>query len=372
VTRQLQIGAPQVGVQTQPLATTALTPAEPVAEPVPAKALRMSGLRKAAVFLITIGEQAGAEVVKDLGDEEVQQIGKAITTAEPVTSEEALAVLKEFHELATARSYVVKGGLDYTSKMLRHAFGTDGARRLLDRVSQSIGNETATFDSLQKAEPQQLANFVHTEHPQTIALILSHLPASQAASLLTSMPAEMRSDLAKRMANLDQISPEIISKIALVIGDKLKSLGDMSRQSYGGVRAVAEMFNHLDATLRKEVLGEIAEGDATLVGTIRHLMFVFEDLLTIDSAGMRELLAVVDRHALTVALKGTSEKLHSHIMRHMSMAGAEMLREDIESLGPVKIRDVETSQQQIIVTVRELEAKGALTLNASPNEVYVV
>lgn len=350
---------------------TALVVAKPN-YPVPNQTAHLSGLRKATVFLIAIGEQASAQVIKDLSEEEVQLIGKSITTADPVSSEDAFSVLQEFHELALARSYVVKGGPDYASRMLRAAFGNDAARRLLDRVNQAIGAESANFDSLQKAEPQQLANFVHAEHPQTIALILSHLPAPQAAALLAAMPSETRSDLARRMANLEQISPEIIAKIAGVIGDRLKSLGDISRQSYGGVRAVAEMFNHLDASMRNEILNQISEDDAPLVGTIRDLMFVFEDLLTIDASGIRELINVVDRYALTLALKGTSEKLQNHILQNMSAAGAEMFREDMEALGPVKIRDVEAAQQKVIATVRELEAAGLLSITSGAQETYVI
>jgi len=332
----------------------------------------MTGLRKAAVLLITIGEEASSSIVKGLSDDEVHLISKTISTTDPVTSEEAFAVLKEFNDLAVARSYVVKGGLEYASKMLRRAFGNETARRLLDRVNQSISNEAANFDSLQKSEPQQLANFIHGEHPQTIALILSHLNPIQSASLLAAMPEEMRPNLAKRMANLEQISPEIISKIANVIGDKLKSLGDISRQSYGGVRAVAEMFNHMDTDMRKGILNEMAKTEPELVATIRHLMFVFEDLLTIDAAGIRELLAVVDRHVLTVALKGTSEKLQNHIMQNLSMVGADMLREDIEALGPVKIKDVEAAQQQVISALRDLESAGVLSLTSGPSDRYVM
>jgi flagellar motor switch protein FliG len=293
-------------------------------------------------------------------------------TSEPVTSEEASAVLREFHELVTARSYVVKGGADYACKMLRKAFGPEAARRLVDRVNQSIGVESANFDSLQNSEPQQLANFIHGEHPQTIAMILSHLNPSQSAALLAAMPEEMRPNLAKRMANLEQISPEIIGKIAQTIGDRLKSLGDISRQSYGGVRAVAEMFNHMDAGLRKSILAAIGVTDAELVSNIRHLMFVFEDLLGIDSAGIRELVEAVDRRSLTVALKGTSEKLQRHIMQNLSSEGALMLREDIESLGPVRIKDVEAAQQEVIATLRKLEAEGTLSLATGPSDRYVI
>jgi flagellar motor switch protein FliG len=332
----------------------------------------MDGLRKVAVLLVSLGDQASAAIAKELSEDELQRISKAIAMMPPISSDVSQSVLREFQQLALARTYVVKGGLDYASRMLQNAFGTDFTRRLLDRVTQSIGNDMASFDSLQKAEPQQLANFVHNEHPQTIALILSHLNPSQAAALLAALPPQMRSDLAKRMANLDQISPEIIARIAHVIGDKLKTIGDLSRESYGGVRAVAEMLNRLDANVRNDILTQIASEDENLVETIRRLMFVFEDLLTIDSAGIKEIIGAVDRRVLTAALKGTSERLMQHIIMNLSQSGAEMLQEDVEALGPVKIRDVESAQQEIIAVARTLEAKGVLSLSGAPNDRYVV
>lgn len=333
---------------------------------------QMDGLRKTAILLVSIGDQASAAIAKELSEDELQRISKSIAMMPPVTSDVSQAVLREFQQLALARTYVVKGGLDYAARMLQNAFGVEFSRRLLDRVTLSIGNDMASFDSLQKAEPQQLANFVHTEHPQTIALILSHLNPSQAGALLTALPPQMRSDLAKRMANLDQISPEIIARIASVIGDKLKTLDDLSRESYGGVRAVAEMLNRLDAHVRNDILTQIGIEDADLVETIRRLMFVFEDLLTIDNAGIKEIIGMVDRRILPVALKGTTERLLQHIMANLSQSGAEMLLEDVQALGPVKIRDVEAAQQEIIAIARTLEAKGVLSLSGAANDRYVV
>jgi len=230
----------------------------------------------------------------------------------------------------------------------------------------------ASFDSLQRADPQQLAKFIHNEHPQTIALVLSHLNASQAAGLLISLPAELRGDVALRMASLDQISPEIISKIATIIGGKLKSLGEMSRESYGGVRAVSEMFNRLDSVNSKEILETIEQNDPNLVATIRHMMFVFEDLLLLGPEAIKEVLGKVDRKILTVALKGTTEQLKTHFTEVMSQRGAEMLTEDMEALGPVKIKEVESAQQQIIAVVRQLEAEGSISLKGTVGEQYVV
>ena len=189
--------------------------------------------------------------------------------------------------MAMAREYVLKGGIDYAKKMLMTAFGPEHAKRLVDRLVKTLGSELASFDTLQKADPQQLAKFIHNEHPQTIALILSHLNASQAAGLLVSLPQELRADVALRMANLDQISPEIVSKIAVIIGQKLRALGEMNRESYGGVRAVSEMFNRLDSGTSKDILEAIEENDPKLVETIRQLMFVFEDLLLLSGEALQ-------------------------------------------------------------------------------------
>src|SRR5205085_4558040 len=232
--------------------------------------------------------------------------------------EVAEAVLEECYQMVLAHDYVLKGGIDYARKLLVTAFGPEQAKKMLDRLIKTLGNEIVTFDALQKADPQQLAKFIHNEHPQTIALVLSHLNYSQAAALLTSLPAAMRSDIAQRMASLDQISPDIIVKIAGVIGQKLRSLGEFSRESYGGVRAVAEMLNRLDSSSSREIIDRIEQGDTNVAATIRHLMFVFEDLLLIDPLGLKEVLGKVDRKVLTVALKGTSEQLRNHILSCMS------------------------------------------------------
>ena len=332
----------------------------------------LSGLRKAAILMITLGDQASSEILKELDEDEVQAIGREVARVTAIPTEHAEAVLEEFYQMSMAHDYVLKGGLDYARKLLVNAFGPEQAKRILDRVLKALGADAASFDALQKADPQQLAKFIHNEHPQTIALILSHLNSSQAAALLFSLPAEIRADVALRMANLDQISPEIISKIAGIIGQKLKALGEISRESYGGVRAVAEMFNRLDSATSREILDSMEKSHPNLVETIRHLMFVFEDILLIDQAGVKEILARTDRKLLTVALKGTSEQLRNHFMQCMSQRGAEMLREDMEALGPVKIKEVEAAQQQIIAIVRQLEAEGVLSLKGTVGEQYVV
>src|SRR5208283_342848 len=349
----------------------------PLPAPIPARPATASGptaltgIQKAAVLMVILGEQTSADLLRELDEDEVQRIGREIAGIPNITSEIAESVLSEFYQMLVAQDYVLKGGMDYARKILVNAFGPDQARRLLDRVSKGLGSDAASFDALQKADPQQLANFIHSEHPQTVALILSHLGASQAAGLLESLPLELRADVALRMASLDQISPEIIAKIAGIVGQKLKALGETSREAYGGVRAVAEMLNRLDQNAGKELLETIESQDLGLGETIRHLMFVFEDLLKVDVGGIRELLARVDRKVLTVALKGTSEALREHFLKAMSQRGAEMLREDMDALGPVKIKEVEAAQQQIIGTVRLLESEGVISLTDSSGDQYV-
>ena len=333
----------------------------------------ISPMRKVAILMVIIGDKLSAEVLKHLDEEEIHSIGREIAHLTAVSAEQAEAVLEEFYQMTMAHNYVLVGGVDYARKMLMNAFGPENARSLVDRLMKTLGNEAANFDALQKADPQQLAKFIHSEHPQTIALVLSHLNSSQAAGLLFSLPPELRAEVSLRMAHLDQISPEIISKIAAIIGQKLKALGEVSRESYGGVRAVAEMFNRLDTATSKEILEKIEGVDPALVESVRHLMFVFEDILMIEDGGIKEVLSRVDRKLLTVALKGTSEQLRNHFLQNMSQRGADMMREDMDALGPVKIKEVEAAQQQIIAVVRQLENEGVLNLKGgATGEQYVV
>jgi flagellar motor switch protein FliG len=332
----------------------------------------LTGLEKAAMLLVSLGEECSAELLKQLSEDEVEALTRAIARLPLVGSQQVESVLNEFHQMATAQEFVLKGGIDYARKMLSKAFGPDVAKRLNDRLSRMAAADAATFDVLQQTDPQQLARFIHTEHPQTVALVLSHVNPAQAASLMSSLPPKLRSDVALRMATLDRISPEIVHKIASAIGQKIKALGQINRESYGGVRAVADLLNHLDSAASKAILADVEQRDANVSVAISELMFVFEDLLSLDASAIKEITGRADRKLLTVALKGTSEQLRQHIFSTMSQRGAEMLKEDIEALGPVKIRDVEAAQQQIIATVRELETDGVVSLAGGGGDQYVV
>ena len=332
----------------------------------------LTGVQKAAMLLVSLGEEASAEILKRLSEEEVETLSRAISRLPTVPSQQVESVLNEFHHMTVAQEFVIKGGTDYARKMLSKAFGPEVTKRLNERLARLPATDGAAFEALQQADPQQLARFILSEHPQTVALVLSHLSAAQAASLLSSLPPKLRSDVALRMATLDRISPDVAQKIASAIGRKLKALGHINREAYGGVRAVAEMLNRLDSAASKAMLEDMEAKDATVSASIRELMFVFDDLLLIEQGAIKEIVARAERKALTTALKGTSEQLRNHIFSTMSQRGAEMLKEDIEALGPVKIRDVEAAQQQVVAVVRQLETEGLVTLSGNTDDQYVV
>jgi len=225
---------------------------------------------------------------------------------------------------------------------------------------------------LQRVDPAQLARYVQDEHPQTIALVLSNLSGAQAAGLLRSLPEELRAEVALRMGTLDKISPDVVNRIAAAIAQKSQADGETAKQSCGGVRAVADMLNRIEQSECVRILEVIGDQDPNLVESIRNLMFVFDDLLKIDVNQVRELMNRIDRKILTYALKGTSDRIKQHFMQTMSARAQEMLREEMEALGPVRIREVEAAQQQIIALVRQLESEGVLSLEGGGSEQYVV
>ena len=330
-----------------------------------------SGLKKAAILMVLLGDEASANLFRYLEEDEVQEITKEISRLGRIDLETADGVLDDYYKMALARDDLMKGGMDYARKLLVKAFGQDVSKRLLDRVTLSLKSGKAGFDSLQKADPAQLSKFIQNEHPQTIALVLAHLNASQGAALLSSLPEKLRADVVMRMASLEQISPEIITKITGVLSQKLQSLGDLSRESYGGVRAVAELVNRLDISDSTAILEHIESENANLALSIRNLMFVFDDILLIDDAGMREIIQRIDKKTLTVALKGTSEELKTQFFHQMSQRAIQILREDMDVLGPVKIKDVEAAQQEIVFVIRKLDQDGIISIKGSGVEEYV-
>jgi flagellar motor switch protein FliG len=333
---------------------------------------QISGLRKAAIVLVAMGPVASAAILKHIPEEEADRVAKAIAHLEEVTQEEVEACLDEYQQYLTSRRLFVKGGIEYASKILNEAYGIEVAQRLVDRMLKSFNSEGgANFDNFRRADPQQLAKFIQDEHPQTIALILSHLDPSQAATLLSSLPVETRTDVAVRMADLDQISPEIVRNIASVIEQKLRNLGELSREAYGGVRAVANIFNRLDPNTCAQLLDGIERESPSLFENIRRFMFVFRDLEDLDGASISALISRVNRSVLMIALKGSNDSLRQKFLATQSQRGAAMMLDDIGALGPVKLKDVDAAQQEIISVAREMEKEGVISLKSSANEQYV-
>ena len=338
----------------------------------PSASRALTGAQKAAVLLIALGDQASASLLKQLSEEQVQAVSGAIADLSSVTAAEAESVLQEFRDATSDGVRVGPGGIAYAKRILTSAFGPEGSKKHLDQLPGTHG-EMGSARQLQNVEPELLARFVKSEHPQTVAIVLSQLNPAQSASVLASMEPAVRWDIAFRIAKLDKISPAVVGKISAVIGQKLKSLGEMKRQPSGGPRAVAEIFNQLDSGLSTEILAQIGEQSPELMDSIRQKMFVFDDLMALDANGVKELLSRADRRQLTTALKGTSEELRQHLLKGMSQRGAAMLLEDMEALGPVKIREVEAAQQAMIAVLRQLETEGVLSLKGGgSDDQYVV
>jgi flagellar motor switch protein FliG len=321
--------------------------------------------------MVVLGEDAASAIYRQLPAEEVERITREIADLRSVDPETALSVLEEFDRLVLTGDYLAQGGRDYANKLLVKAFGEDGAQDLLRQVSHAAEASTSRLDSLRKADPAQLAKFIEGEHPQTIALILAHLDSKQASTLLLLLPVELRAEAIKRLAQLRQFSPEMAERVSVVLHKRLESLGEQSRRAYAGLRGVAELMNRLDVATGKHILDAIEKEDPKLALSIRNLMFTFEDLLTIPEAGIRELLAQMDKKTLATALRGASEELKNYIFKSMSSRAVEMLKEDMEVLGPVRTREVNKAQVEAVAVARKLEAEGKLTLTAEGDDEYV-
>jgi flagellar motor switch protein FliG len=330
-----------------------------------------AGARKAAILMVILGEDAASEIYRRLPPDKVEQITREIAGLRMVDAETSLAVLEEFERLVTAGNYLAQGGTDYANKLLVKAFGEEGAKELLSQISLSADLSAAKLETLQKADPHQLAKFIEEEHPQTIALILAHLEAKQASVLLMLLPEGLRAESIKRLAQLRQFSPEMAQRVSLVLHKRLESLGEQSRRAYAGLRGVADVMNRLDIAVAKTILEGIEKEDPKLALSIRNLMFTFEDLLTVPESGIRELLGQMDKKTLATALRGASEELRNYIFKSMSSRAVEMLKEDMEVLGPVKSKDVQKAQLEAVAVARKMEAEGKITLGPEAEDEFV-
>jgi flagellar motor switch protein FliG len=330
-----------------------------------------TGLRKAAVLMVLLGEDAASNIYRHLAQSEVERITQEIAALEAVNPETALGVLEEFHRLILTGDTTSQGGSEYAKKLLVKAFGEEGASDLLREVSRASELSIGKLDSLQKADPQQLAKFIEGEHPQTIALILAHLESKHASTVLMKLPPELRAEPIKRLAQLRQFSPEMAQRVAVVLHKRLEALGEQSRRAYAGLKGVAELMNRLDLKTGKEILESIEGEDPKLALSIRNLMFTFEDLMTVPEAGIRDLLGQMDKKTLATALRGASEEMKNYIFKSMSSRAVEMLKEDMEVLGPVKSRQINAAQLEAVAIARKLEAEGKLSLVPEEEDEFV-
>jgi flagellar motor switch protein FliG len=331
----------------------------------------LAGVRKAAVLLVLLGEESASQIYRHLPETDLERLTQTIADLEYIDPPTALAVLDEYHRMTLTQDYLAQGGTDYAQKLLVKAFGDDGARQLLRQVSHAVEMSAGKLDSLQKADPQQLAKFLEEEHPQTIALILAHLDAKQASELLVRLPETLRAETIKRMAQIRQFSPEIAQKVSLALHKRLQALGEQHRRAYAGFQGVADLLNRMDPVQAKVILEAIEKDDPKVALSIRNLMFTFQDLLGVPEVGIREWLGQLDKKTLALALRGATEELKNYIFKSMSSRAVEMLKEDMEVLGPVRSRDVIKAQQEAVAVARKLEAEGKISLGGEEDE-YVM
>jgi flagellar motor switch protein FliG len=332
----------------------------------------LPGARKAAIIIMALGEEASSKVFKFLHEEEIERLAREVAGLGTVQAETNLAVLEEFNQLVAATEYMTSGGVDHARRLLAKSLGPEASRRMIDRVTKSFSS-SAGFASLEKTNPQQLSKFILAEHPQTIALILAHLNIGTSAQLVSLLPDDLRADVLLRMASIEEISPEVIARISGVIDQRLKTLGGRKgeRHGGGGVRAVAELFNRLDRGLSQSALDRIEAANPEMAISIRNLMFVFDDLRNVEDTGIREIVNRAAKKTLTIALKGASDEIKQRFLGNMSKRAAELLSEEMELMGAVRLREVEKAQHEIVAIARKLEEEGIITTGAEAGEPYV-
>ena len=337
--------------------------------PPPGK-LAISGARKAAILLTVLGEDSAATVFRNLDEKELQRVADEVAGLGTVPVEISLLGFEEYQRLTQAQDFIIQGGHDLARRLLVKAFGEADAESIMQRLTKA--RELNPLESLQRADPQKLARFLEAEHPQTIALILGQLGERQASALLMNLPNDIRAEAVKRLANLRRFSPEMAEKVSVVLAQRLRAVGEQGKRTYSGFQSVADIMNCIDTTVAQEILADIENEEPTLAISIRDLMFTFEDFLQVGESQVRELTGAIDKRVLATALKGANEELKNHFFRTMSSRAIEMLKEDIESLGPVRNKDVLKAQSEIVAIARQLETEGKIVLKGEANDEYVV
>ncbi|HEX3986530.1 MAG TPA: flagellar motor switch protein FliG [Acidobacteriaceae bacterium] len=333
---------------------------------------RLSGVRKAAIFLVAVGDELGRKILQNLSEPDVRRLTEQIAELRAVPPEVSLEVIEEFHELLDTQQYMVHGGLDYATRLLVDTFGKQRADDLLALVKRSQEASQSDLAMLEKVDAQQLGKFLESEHPQTIAIVLAHLDARRGSIVIDSLSEERRVDAIRRLAAMRQFSPEMAQRVAMVLHRRLENMGETGRKAYSGYKAVADLLNRMESEQTTRMLQEIEAADPAMALSIRNLMFTFDDLVTIPPASIREIVSAADKRQLALALRGAQDELRAHAFAAMSSRAAEMLKEDMEVMGPVRAREVAGAQQEILALARTLEAEGKVILKLEQGDDFVV
>ncbi|MDD5948508.1 MAG: flagellar motor switch protein FliG [Lachnospiraceae bacterium] len=330
----------------------------------------IGGVEKAAILLIALGPEKSATIFKHLKEDEIEQLTLEIANTRSISPQVKEEVVDEFYEICLAQQYITEGGIGYATDLLEKALGAEKARDVIGRLTASL--QVRPFEFIRKTDASQLLNFIQDEHPQTIALILSYLSANQAAQIVSALPADKQADVARRIAQMDRTSPDVIKEVEKVLERKLASLVNQDYTIVGGVDAIVEILNTVDRGTEKNIMETLDIEEPELADEIRHKMFVFEDILTLDNRSIQRVLREVDNNELAIALKAANEDVQNVIFENLSSRLATMIKEDMEFMGPVRMKDVEDAQQRIVNIVRKLEDSGDIVISRGGGDEIIV
>ena len=329
-----------------------------------------NGIQKAAILLITLGPELSADLFKHLKDEEIEELTLEIANTRSVSAQVKEDVLNEFYQVCLAQQYIAEGGIGYAKELLDRALGNEKAQEVITKLTASL--QVRPFEFVRKTDPSQLLNFIQDEHPQTIAMILAYLTSAQAAMVIGSLPPEKQADVAKRIALMDRTSPDVIKEVESVLERKLSSLVNQDYTIVGGVDAIVNILNTVDRSTEKHIMENLEIEEPELADEIRKKMFVFEDILLLDDRAIQRVLRDVENSDLAVALKSANEEVQNVIFKNLSKRLAAMIREDMEFMGPVRMKDVEEAQQKIVSVIRKLEDAGEIVISRGGGDELIV
>jgi len=332
---------------------------------------KLTGVQKAAILFITLGPEASSGIIKKLPESEIQKITYEIANIASVKPEQKQEILQEFMEMNKAKDYLTEGGIDYARTLLGKALGNQRAMEILDKVTEAT-QQFRPFAIARKAEANQLLNIISNEHPQTIALILCYLQSDKAAQIVSALSEDVQTEVAYRIANMSNTSPLVVKEIEKVLDEKLSSVVKSDMKVIGGVQTIVDILNQVDRTTEKNITEGLEKEDAELAEKVKESMFVFEDIITLDDVSIQRVLREVETKELALALKGCSEEVANCIFRNQSKRASAALKEDIEFLGPVRLIDVEKSQQRIVSIIRRLDEAGEIVLSRGGEDAIIV